>query len=314
MEEFFNFIFEYLKGSWLALFALIVSILSLWLTTRYNRKKQLIDSFEVKFFEMLRLHRENVSEMSLADMKGREVFVALIKEFGKMYSIIEKRNEFESYSEIQKTHYNIILSYLLFFYGIKQNRDDTLNSMVKTFIPDKQISPLLTSILEIRGNGRKAKTNEIHDERYSYKYFDGHQLRLAHYYRHLYQIVDFVNKKKFLKPEQKKDYIKTLRAQLSNYEQAMFFLNSITPLGINWWKKGFIGEYEILKNIPEHFFKDHNIKINISSYFSEKNMPSKDQEKASNEYTYFEYSKNKNLSYVFCNKAKTASIQKNMGN
>ncbi|WP_205334641.1 putative phage abortive infection protein [Flavobacterium fluviale] len=68
----------------------------------------------------------------------------------------------------------------------------------------------------------------------SVKYYGGHQYRLGHYYRHLFQCYKFLILQKTLNESEKYFYGKTLRAQLSNYEQSLLFVNSISSLGYKW--------------------------------------------------------------------------------
>ncbi|WP_426327770.1 putative phage abortive infection protein [Pedobacter sp. R-06] len=101
------------------------------------------------------------------------------------------------------------------------------------------------------------------------KYYGGHQHRLGHYFRHLFQSYKFLDKNKLLIKEQKYFYGKTLRAQLSTYEQALIFINSISTLGMRWEytfkndvkylgdeasSTGLITEYHLIKNLPGNHF------------------------------------------------------------
>ncbi|WP_461629431.1 putative phage abortive infection protein [Labilibaculum euxinus] len=92
------------------------------------------------------------------------------------------------------------------------------------------------------------------------KFFGGHQYQLGHYYRHLFQAVKFIDKqpKWLFSKDEKYDYIKTLRAQMSNYEQALLFINSLTIMGRDWEYsnkdgKCLISEYNLIKNLPKKF-------------------------------------------------------------
>jgi hypothetical protein len=70
----------------------------------------------------------------------------------------------------------------------------------------------------------------------------------------------------FLSEDDKYFYGKTLRSQLSTYEQALLFINSISSLGMKWEykflsspdqqnRRGLIMTYNIIKNLPgNHFF------------------------------------------------------------
>lgn len=66
------------------------------------------------------------------------------------------------------------------------------------------------------------------------KYYGGHQIRLGHYFRHLFQMVNYVNDNKLFQYQQKYDYVKLLRAQMSTYEQVVFYFNSLSSIGDIW--------------------------------------------------------------------------------
>lgn len=67
--------------------------------------------------------------------------------------------------------------------------------------------------------------------------------------------------------EEKYQYVKTMRAQLSTHEQALLLLNSLTPLGYVWWNKNLITNYRLVQNIPRNFF-DSTKEIDPTNMFS----------------------------------------------
>jgi hypothetical protein len=97
-------------------------------------------------------------------------------------------------------------------------------------------------------------------------YYRGHQHRLGHYFRHLFQTFKFLSQQAILTEDEKYFFAKTLRAQLSTYEQLILFVNSITSLGMKWEytaeiaEQGkyavnpndfkFITRYNLIKNLP----------------------------------------------------------------
>lgn len=66
------------------------------------------------------------------------------------------------------------------------------------------------------------------------KYYGGHQFRLGHYFRHLFQTVNFINNNTDLNFKSKYDHVKLLRTQLSTFEQRVIFINSISVFGRIW--------------------------------------------------------------------------------
>jgi hypothetical protein len=101
------------------------------------------------------------------------------------------------------------------------------------------------------------------------KYYGGHQYRLGHYFRHLFQSFKYVNSQKKFSRKEKYFYAKTFRAQLSTYEQSILFLNSLSFLGIAW---DLCPEY---KKYKIDLFQKNRCKNNqlITPYNLIKNLP-----------------------------------------
>jgi hypothetical protein len=106
-----------------------------------------------------------------------------------------------------------------------------------------------------------------------FKYYGGHQFRLGQYFRHLYQLVNFVNDQTFLSEKQKYNNMKILRAQLSSYELLVLFFNSISILGNDWeyriestndFSTPFITKYQLIKNIVGD---ETSSLINLKKYY-----------------------------------------------
>jgi hypothetical protein len=57
-----------------------------------------------------------------------------------------------------------------------------------------------------------------------------------------------------------------LRAQLSNHEQALLCLNSLSIVGAAWRKNGFMEKFSMIKNIPESFF-DPNTELDVKQFY-----------------------------------------------
>ncbi len=86
------------------------------------------------------------------------------------------------------------------------------------------------------------------------KWFNIYNSDLGHYFRHLYHIIKFVHKNPYfnlvindINSLQREDYIKILRAQLSNAELILIGINGLTKQGHNF--KKYIDDYNLLINI-----------------------------------------------------------------
>ena len=232
-----------------------------------QRNNFYIQQFESKFFDLLKIHRENVSEMELHNKKQRNTFVILRAEFQDIYKIVKKHTTDldDQYNKIRAD-----ITYLFLFFGIGV----TTSPLVKELMNKYEIGSIITDIdAELDTVQRSGTLNTEYLKRYNYGHidyrpFNGHQIRLAHYFRHLYQTVEFVESQKSLTDDQKIFYIKTLRAQLGTHETALFFYNSISSLGKAWRKPqclqketndyiDLVTKYEIIKSLPpKHFTFD----------------------------------------------------------
>ena len=186
-----------------------------------NFNKQL---FESKFFDLVNIHRQNSSEINITDRTGKKVFLTLQREFYHCKLVIDAFNETwpEKLSEAER----INISYFCFFFGaVGETSEEIIKRYFREKYPDR-IDPILKAFKD----SQKGFTKNVN---FPYKLFEGHQSRLGHYFRHLYQTVKFVDEQAsiLLSYKEKYSYIKVLRAQLSTQEQAFLFYNSLSDMG-----------------------------------------------------------------------------------
>jgi hypothetical protein len=136
-----------------------------------------------------------------------------------------------------------------------ENWDNTFSSsefelQVKGHIDGPPSDPEVAQAYNLRGIFSILKGKKY------YKFFGGHQSKLGHYYRHLYRTIDYIDSKPIDFPE-KNEYIRVLRAQLSNYEQYLLFFNSVSFIGRAWELNHkndsyhhWISKYDMIRNIP----------------------------------------------------------------
>lgn len=231
-------------GGYIGTFFSLVGVVLLFLTLRVQRRSSQIVNFETKYFELLRLHRDNVEELEVQGVSGRKLFVVLIREFRSALEVVRRvadtRNEGLNQRQfIRITHY-----VLLFGTGPNSTR------MLTQSLTDFQDAFIHALVKEFEKPEVKEKAQA--DRKLGYVPFEGHQSRLGHYFRHLYQAVCYVDKQSI--DIDKCEYVKTIRAQLSTHEQALLLLNSLTPIGASWWKQKFIERYRLVRNLPREFF------------------------------------------------------------
>lgn len=201
------------------------------------------------FFELLRMHKANVDEIKLTDnITGRESFFYMFTELrGYYYQIESTIHELKNDSNFKINGDKIDcfhIAYFLFFHGTEsveyklhlQGLDKETNIVLRYF--QKEEIKLSMEALSI----------DLPHLTLPYPSLQGHAKWLGHYYRHLFQTANFVIDSTNISPEQKKRYMKMLRAQLSNYEQLMLYYNALFGFP-EQWKRIFI-DYKLIKNIP----------------------------------------------------------------
>ncbi len=247
-------------------------------------KNTAIDRFESKFLEMIKIHRENVRELSIKNNEGRNVFVSLFQEFHFGYRVVLQaiNSDFDIEGEnIEQLHLYSIIAYYLFYFGKSKSSTKIIGDFLENtdtrskfnFSGDAteilgNINSIISKCKDIyflpeNDQVKKAKKpifiwlkkdERIFKRKFYYQPFTGHRQHLGHYFRHLFQTVAYVDQYDgtILSENDKKKYIKMLRGQLSDFEQLLLYYNAITPLGQNWFKIEFdyINKYSFLKNMP----------------------------------------------------------------
>lgn len=289
---------DFIGGIVGTLFALSGTFL-IYLSFREQTNQNKREAFEAAFFEMLRLHRENVTEMNYMGADNRKVFVLIYKEFFECFREVNKfyratddfilpKYERKLKRVIQninpgidiKEMAMIDIAYSIVFFGVgkegmqvlrnrfRQKYTETHTLQLVTYLrlkpenvndyrfknfshfKEMPVNQLRLKMKELYDHNRGAKITDptlSKDELISLsdtqfvKYYGGQQFRLGHYFRHLFQTYKYLHYNSNLNKTEKYFYGKTLRAQLSTYEQALLFINSISSLGMKW---EFTAEYK----------------------------------------------------------------------
>jgi hypothetical protein len=95
--------------------------------------------------------------------------------------------------------------------------------------------------------------NILSNMKNSSKYFNGHQHKLSHYMRNLFNAYLFIDNLS-IKDKRKYELARLLRTKLSNYDQAVLALNIISSLGREWEKAGLVEAYRPICNVPKDFY------------------------------------------------------------
>jgi Putative phage abortive infection protein len=269
---------QFLSG-YAATIILIISVAALVIQLRNQIATNRRTSFESRFFELLGYHRDNVDEIGIgSDKKGRRVFVSLIREFREVLVLVD-----EACAEVAPDYprpLRLDLAYMALYYGVGPNSTRVLKDCV-TKHPEALVGQVIKRMedkqSDYRNYTKKASDSRRGEEergswpndashltRLSYCPFDGHQSRLGHYYRHLYQLIKYLDE--YAPVGTAQDYADIVRAQLTNHEQALLCLNSLAPIGEAWIRLGYLTDYSLIKNIPASFF-DKTTELNLQSEF-----------------------------------------------
>ncbi len=214
---------------------------------------------ENHFFKMLDYHNAIVSSLNVKRIKkndderseGKRAFVVFRMQLKELLDVVEKINIELSLSLGEKEIIDI--AYIAFFYGIDEQWKDSLVEKLSRY--NNSVS-IVDKLIE----HKKLKTTEqINISRTN-------ETSLSSYFRNMYSAIKFVDDDKSLSETEKKKLIKIFRAQLSNPELYVFYLNISSRFGKNWIDKKLITDYELIKNIPKNYC-GQNGKYDPKKYF-----------------------------------------------
>lgn len=163
-----------------------------------------------------------------------------------------------------------IIDKILKFISLKPAFDKSVNKkwiQLESFTSPRNILQHVYDIYDWRENhthiGYAPKYPSISDGfRSNYvKYYNGFHQVLGHYFRHNYQLIKFIDTADTMSIMKKYSFAKIVRGQMSNYEQIVFFLNSLSFMGRSWEiepeqlnksseNSHLITHYKLIKNIP----------------------------------------------------------------
>jgi len=227
-------------GTFLGFETIILVIISILKQNIENSKSKI----ENHFFKMLDYHSENVRALTVKHIKndynetvlGRRAFVIFRLQLIKLLEIVEKINV-ELDLKLKKTEI-IDIAYISFYYGIDDAWKDFLINKLKRYNKSAEIvTKLIFYKIKIIQNEKTniGRTN---------------QTNLSVYFRNMYNAIKFIDRNDVLSQKEKEKYIKIFRAQLSNPELYVIFLNVVSRFGKKWKDNNYIENYEFLKNIP----------------------------------------------------------------
>ncbi|WP_140484833.1 putative phage abortive infection protein [Flavobacterium sp. GSA192] len=271
-----------ISGPIIALVAAFLTFIAFWVQVKANKaqtrqfKFQDIDTrinrFENKFYELLRLHKENVNEISIdgydqRKIEKRKAFASMYREFRNAFFTTKiKYDELKKSGELKINYEDrelVKLAYIFFYAGVGIHSTKLSLAMAGKRFDKKLFEAVQKELKSIQDNHKtRSKEKNLPELEIknigksmmpkSYRPFVGHVNRFGHYYRHLFQTVKFVvnQDEKLIKKNAKLEYLKTLRAQLSDYEQTMLYYNAIGGFGQAWIDNEYFTKYRMIHNLP----------------------------------------------------------------
>ena len=96
-------------------------------------KDQTKNNIEKKFFELIKIYRDNVEKMKIKEDTGHRLFVIFLREFRALLKIVKVvaksfNMNFETIEEKKKI---LNVTYLAFFYGVGPNSTRILKKSLK---------------------------------------------------------------------------------------------------------------------------------------------------------------------------------------
>ena len=214
----------------IALLAAGLTFIAFWVQYQANQKmlqesKQ--QQAERQFYEMLRIHQENVEKFKIethsnnqvysSNVTGHEAFRVFNYEFYFIYKNLATDDKMESFKR----------AYKIFFFG-------------KNLLTEKEK-------LQIEDVARRQNLIPV------VEFAKGHVYQLDHYYRHLYHIVKLIATSKVFSEEDKQSFLKIIRAQMTSVEQILLLYKWLVGFGKKWEcnenQQYFFSKYRMIHNI-----------------------------------------------------------------
>ncbi|WGQ14753.1 putative phage abortive infection protein [Sphingobacterium faecium] len=257
-----------------------------WLEQKdVDQRKSEVESFENQFYELLRLHKENVNELLIeldvksassgSNVQGRRVFVLFKSEIMRTYEAIDKiyKHKYPDHKEIFSDNL-FKLSYYFFFEGLFTIYKIPNESIAQKFNLEVDFIEYLKKVLlrfSLNYKENQTKQQDLLDLNgksigtcnFSYQPFLGQSTRLGHYFRHLYFVVKFVAERKseLFDYSLKRYFLRILRIQLSNDEQVLLFYNWLSGYGQKWEETDLNLRREKIGN---YYFTDYRMIHNLN--------------------------------------------------
>lgn len=226
-------------------------------TIYYQQKEGKKAALVNRFYTMLDYQSKLIDDMRAfpvriknddAEVKlifGRKVFVEYKIQLKYLMRAVKDVSEEEGFNLSQSDMADI--AYAVFYYG----SSPSWREFMKEYLRDYQNREELVDGIIEKLNSKKYKRYALSRPNQNY---------LSVYFRNMYNTIKVIDSTSLLKEEEKKDYIKMLRAQLCNAELYVLFFNLLSRFGHKWIEHDYVSKYEIIQNLPSKYCDGYNPK------------------------------------------------------
>ncbi|PBC73981.1 putative phage abortive infection protein [Fibrobacter intestinalis] len=222
--------------------ATIAGSLLVVLVFLYQNQQFRVSKIENTFYKMVDYHRENLRNMEFSTknetFSGQKAFVNFKLYLFKCQNLVKQANQKltnqESDNQGLPKEEILDLSFMIFFFGIDLKWKSFSDELLAKY---KKYPHLLDELYRL-----------------AQKDFNlPNQTALSTYFRNLYNAISLIDGNNDLSQKEKYNYIKSLRAQLSNNELCLLYFDIMSRYGTKWRKKHLVEKYKFLKNLPPKF-------------------------------------------------------------
>lgn len=231
-------------------------LMTLYKQSRDNRKHTVVE----QYYQMLDVQQKVIDEINVAQVRkvkqgepiavaeGRKAFVEFkiqMKYLVKAIKDVSERNGF-NFSDIDIAD----IAYAVFFYGSSKSWKPFMMEYLKDYPDTERLVDAIIARL---------------DSEKRFILYRPNQNYLSVYFRNMYNAIKLIDNCGLISSEEKKDYVKILRAQLSNAELYILFFNIISRFGKKWVDNDYVTKYQLIQNLPSKYCDGYNPK----DYFPE---------------------------------------------
>jgi hypothetical protein len=214
--------------------------------------QNLKNQVENVFFKYIDLYYENINQINIKNYDkeksginetGRSAFISMKLQ---LYELLQLINKFNKKIDIDlPDDFVIDFAYMIFYYGFNYQWFKFIKDKFRGI--DNIDNYLFQFSIEIDNVGNKKLGNT-------------NQTFISSYMRNIYNAIKFIDTSNVLSIDEKKNYIRILRSQLSNPELYILYFNIRSRFGVKWIANDYIKKYQLFTNIPEDYCQEYDHK------------------------------------------------------